>query len=227
MAKKLIAAALIPAIILAFFAACKKTFKYGLVITDNEGKTRVVATDDSGKAVMDEAGNLIVIETEKNGKPATDKDGKQETNKVAHPDYYVNDEVIEGSKFVVPIPEGWEQSGKTVIRLTHKATGAEIDFMVKEGKSRTTVEAETEMLINTILENDDKATVSTANAKIAGAEALKYTLFSPKAGDGAGGDIVIYVFEKNSVVYLFQGVVKAQYRKQIDFEAVMNTVKFR
>ncbi|MEI6577868.1 MAG: hypothetical protein WCN92_00210 [Eubacteriales bacterium] len=223
MSKKYIAIFLAFCLILTSFSACKRTYKHAIVITDSEGKTRVLVTDDNGKAVTDEANNVIVIVTQANGDPVKDSDGKQETQKVAHPNYYVFKAIIEGKKFTITIPKGWVQSDASNVRLTNTETGGEINLLVKDGQNINNVNVYCGKFMDAAKKEDPAAKVDTTDIKICGVSATKYS-YNSKLNNS---EINLYVFEKNGTVYLFQTAVKNQFKDSVDFEALMNAIKFK
>lgn len=223
MSRKYIAMLLAFCIILASFAACKRTYKHGIIITDSDGKTRVIVTDNNGKAVTDEANNIIVIVTQANGDPVKDNDGKQETQKVAHPNYYVVDNVIEGNKFTVTKPEGWEQSDASNVRLINTETDGEINLLVKDGQNINNVNVYCGKFIDAAKKEDPASMVDTKDIKICGESATKYSYNS----DLNDTEINLYVFEKKGTVYLFQTSVKKEFKNSVDFEALMNNIRFK
>lgn len=223
MSKKYIALFLAFCVILTGFAACKKAYKYGIIITDSDGKTRVLATDDNGKAMTDEANNIIIIVTQANGDPVKDNEGNMETQKVGHPDYYVADNVVEGEKFSVKIPDGWKQSTAPDVRLTNIETGGEINFLVKKGQYINNVIVSAEQFMNAAEEQDPTAEIVVKDVKLCGVDATKYEYNSAKNASA----VTFYIFEKNGTVFLFQAAISNKYKDLVDFEAVMNSVEFK
>lgn len=223
MSKRYIATFLAFCVILSSFAACKRAYKHAMIITDSDGKTRVVLTDDNGKAVTDEANNIIVVVTQANGDPVKDSDGKQETQKVAHPNYYVIDDVVEGKKFTVTIPDGWVQGDASNVRFTHIETGGEINLLVKDGQNINNVNVYCGKFMDAAKKEDPGSKIDTTDIKICGVSATKYSYNS----DLNNSEINLYVFEKTGTVYLFQTAVKKEFIDSVNFEMVMNAIDFK
>lgn len=223
MNKKTVALVLAFVVFLGVFAACQRQNKYGILITDSDGKERVLATDKNGETVTDEANNIIVVVTGSDGKPVKTDNGDYETQRVAHPDFYEYKDVVEGAKFSVAIPEGWERTRAGSIRLTHKQTGAELDLMVKDGQKLDDLIVETDSFMARVEVNDPGAVFEYTQEDIFGVTAEKYYYKS----ETASAEMVVYVFEKNGTVFLFRSVVDNAYIDSIDFDAILKTVKFK
>jgi len=221
MGKKYIAIFLAFFIIIAGFAACKKANK--IVITGSDGKTRVLATNDAGETMTDDAGNLIIVVTDAKGDVSKDAKGNTETQKVAPPDYYVYDKVIETPKFSVAIPDGWVQSRAGNVRLTQTKTQGELDLIVESGKTVGYIKYTSQTFMDNAKKKDPKAEVSKTDINICGVKAVKYHYKSTQFA----AQINLYVLEKNGTVYLFESVIKNEFIESVDFEKVMNTVKFK
>jgi hypothetical protein len=217
MAKRYMALFLVFFMILAGFAGCKKG---GIIITDNEGKTRVLATDEDGETMTDDAGNLIVV--------VTGADGSKETQKVAPPSFYVLDDVIEGSKFSVALPKGWEQSGTGDISIVNEETDAELVFMIKGNKPIEDVVDEAVAILD-VLATQTGSKLEITTVDIAGSSATKLYLPGNNSAESPENDRDwnAYIFEKNGTVFLFRGIVEGKYRDSVDFEAIINSVKFK
>lgn len=199
-------------LMLGVFGACKRATK-GIVITDNEGKTRVLATNDKGETMTDEAGNLIIL--------VTGLDGKEETQRVAMPDSYVSGKTIETKKYTVVIPKGWEQdTGLGDVKLIHKKTDGEINLVTMDGKTLEYAIDEAEQFMMSI--ENEGGTVETTAATICEVEAKKYV-----ARAGNGNPITFYIFEKNGTVYSFYTAVAEEHKDSVDFEAVINSIVFK
>lgn len=217
MAKRYMALILVFFVMLAGFAACKKG---GIVVTDNEGKTRVLATDEKGETMTDDAGNLIVV--------VTGADGGKETQKVAPPSYYVLDDVIEGSKFSIAVPKGWKQSGTGDITIVNEETNAELVLMIKENKTLENAVDEAVAILDAVAEQSGSKLERTT-VDIDGVSATKLFMPGNTAAESpeSDRDWNAYIFEKNGTVFLFRGIVEEKYRDSVDFEAIINTVKFK
>jgi hypothetical protein len=222
MGKKYIAIFLVFFVIIGSFAACKKANK-GIVITGSDGKTRVLATNNAGETLTDNAGNLILVVTDAKGDVSKDSNGNAETQKVAPPEYYLINNSVECSKFSVVIPDGWQQSRADNIRLIQIKTGGELDLMVKAGSTVDDVMYSSQTFMDSAKKQDPKAEFGTTTANICGVKATKYHYKSTKFA----AQINLYVFEKSGIVYLFESVIKNEYISSVDFEKVMNTVKFK
>lgn len=210
--KKVVALFIVFVLMLGLFGACKKATK-GIVITDNEGKTRVLATNDKGETMTDEANNLIIL--------VTDFDGKEETQRVAMPDSYVSGKTIQTKKYTVLIPKGWEQdSGLGDVKLIHKKTDGEINLVTMDGKTLEYAIDSMEQFAESI--KDEGGTVEVAQATICGVEAAKYSLENADTGI-----ITFYIFEKNGTVYSFYTAATNENKDSVDFEAIINSIVFK
>lgn len=222
MSKKYFALFLVFVIVLSGFAACIKS-NPGIVITGSDGKTRVLATNDNGETMTDDAGNLIIAVTDKNGKGARDKEGNYETQRVAPPDYYVLENFIESPKFSVPVPAGWEQSTTSNIRLTHTATKGEINLYIEDGQTLTQVSDAVQEFMDMTATKDPNAEFKVETVKICGVSATRYLYSSTQFS----AEMAVYVFEKNGTSFQFQTVIAKENKDIVDFESVINTIKFK
>lgn len=120
-------------------AACKRTSPYGLVVTDREGMEHVVMTDANGVTVVDSLGNLVEIMTDSgnkkpiaaptdNGTTYAGQVGEYETHAITFPGIIQNGDQLEDKDCTLTLPEGWEQTGKSMMILKHKETGATISI---------------------------------------------------------------------------------------------------
>ncbi len=210
--KKYIALFVVFVLMLGVFGACKKSAK-GITITDSEGKTRVLATNDKGETMTDDAGNLIIL--------ATDFDGKEETQRIAMPDYYIDGNTIQAKTYTMVIPKGWEKDdGVSDVRLVHKSTKGEINLVTMDGKTLDDALASADSLVEPI--EKEGGTVEITKTTICGVEADKYTV-----AQGETGTITFYIFEKNGTVYSFYTVATAQDKDSVDFEAIINSIVFK
>ncbi len=222
MNKKYFAVFLLFIFVLSVFAACIKA-NPGIIITGSDGKTRVLATNDNGETMTDSAGNIIIVMTDAKGKAARDKNGDQVTQKVSPPNYYIYNKVIEGPKFSVAIPEGWEQSDASNIRLKKTSTNAELNLMVEDGQTLAQVKDAVEEFMDKAAAEDPDAVFKVETIKLCGVSATMYLYDSEKYT----ARMVFYVLEKNGTDFLFQGAVGNEYKESVDFESVINTIKFK
>lgn len=210
--RKTVAFFIIFVLMLGLFGACKKATK-GIVITDNEGKTRVLATNKEGETMTDDAGNLIIM--------ATGLDGEQETQRVAMPDYYVSGKTIETKNYTVHIPKGWEQdTGLGDVKLVHQKTQSEINLVTMKDKTLESAIESAELFIEPIEEQG--GTVETTKTTIYGVEATKYVMANVDTGT-----ITFYIFEKDENVYSFYTVTTQEDKDHVDFETIMNSIVFK
>jgi hypothetical protein len=194
------------------FAACKKAEKNGIPIIDDKGTTRVLATNDSGETMTDDAGNLIIV--------VTDNAGNAETQRVAPPDYYQYGDTIETPKYSLTIPKGWEKTGSGKdVRLSHPATNSELNLVTMDGKTYEDALDSAEQVAELF---KAEGTVETTDAVICGVDAIKYSMTKPDAGNA-----VFYIFEKNATVYSFYSVILKENEDSIDAEAIFNSIVFK
>lgn len=213
MRNKMAALLLVFTLILCLFAACGKDKVNGIAIVDSEGTTRVLATNDNGETMTDDAGNLIIV--------VTNADGKEETQRVAPPDYYVNGNIIETPKYTVTIPKGWEQSaGLGDVRLIHTSTKSELNLVTLKDKTLEDAIFSAEEVMD--LMRNEGGTVETVQTTICGVEATQYSV--SKADSGT---VVFYIFEKNGTVYSFYAVADKENRDSVGFEALINSIQFK
>ena len=210
---KIAALLLVFTLMFCVFAACKRDKVNGIAVVDNEGTSRVLATNDNGETMTDDAGNLIIV--------VTNADGKEETQRVAPPDYYVKGNIIETPKYTVTIPKGWEQStGLGDVRLIHTDTKSELNLVTLIGKTLEDGLASAEEVMG--LMRNEGGTVETAQTTICGVEATKYSI--SKSDSGA---VTFYIFEKNGTVYSFYSVAAGENGESIDFETLINSIQFK
>lgn len=213
--KTYIALFVIFVLMLGLFGACKKAGK-GIIVTDSEGKTRVLATNEKGETMTDEANNIVIL--------VTGLDGKEETQRVAMPDYYVSGSTIETKTYTVKVPKGWEQgNGISDITLVHKSTNAEINLFKMDGKTLEYANIEAELLMNAMRKEGD--TVETTQVTIYGVEGTKYT--ATRAEESKTTATSFYIFEKNESVYSFYTIVDDKDKDRVDFEAIINAIVFK
>lgn len=109
MKKSIIAIILCTALILTTFAACGKKY---LTITDDDGVTHFLVTDDNGNTVINSDGNIAVFNTDKNGKEVTEKGGEIYTEGLSFPNAIIDSgkNIYETADFQWKLPEDWTLS---------------------------------------------------------------------------------------------------------------------
>lgn len=221
MVKKGVSIILALLVVLTCFAACERKYKHGLLITDNKGKSYILATDKQGEIITDKAGNVAVLITNENGRPSTDEKGDQKTNFQSPPVYYTSGNVVEGEKFSVAIPKGWQLGDSEEITLKQKATGGELYLLVKENQTLKEAVSSLDDVLKQASTSKTKYTVE--NVKKFGVNVTKYNYKDTKNDV----DMVIYMFEKNKTVFMFRTTNKIGVAGKVDYETLMNTIKFK
>jgi len=213
MRKKTIVFFIVFVLMLCIFAACKKDEVNGIVIVDNNGTTRVLATNDNGETMTDDAGNLIVV--------VTDAEGKSETQRVAPPAYYADGDTIQTLKYSLTVPKGWSyKSVGNNLKLTNTDTNSELNLVTMEGKTLEDAIASADQTMELFKK---EGTVEVSQTVICGVDATKYTITKADSS----GTVIFYIFEKNGTVYSFYSVVVQAYKDSIDFETIINSIKFK
>ena len=206
----------ISAVILLFvaliflFAACKKQ---GITIVDDQGKTRILATDEKGETMTDDAGNIIIM--------ATGLDGENETQRIAMPDFYVSGKTVNTPDYSLTLPRGWTQSGgANTLRLKNKKGDVELTLVTMEGKTIEHALASAEQVVE--LMEREGGTAETAEATVCGEEA---TLFTVVKGDE--GRIVFRIFEKNGTVFSFYSVTTGKDTDVAEADKIIESIIFK
>ncbi len=218
-------------------AACEKGSRYGVFITDEQGMTHVLVTNANGETIQDGKGNLVEVVTDSDKKkpiinPAqtvtvTDESGvaseynlpeEYQTQSITFPVFIEDEDSVEVAEYVMPKPEGWEMTGSQSIILKHTETETIIDTY--EGGYASIEEA-----LETIEEQRQNLTkeipYSYEDVEICGTTGVKchYDL----------GDMQRYLYFvlENGIVYRFGVTIKNQYEDKVDYEAILNGIKFR
>jgi hypothetical protein len=134
--------------LLFVFAACNRHSRYGTIIVDQQGMEHVVMTDANGVTVIDSDGNLIEIVTDsgnkkpialptQDGTAAAGRDVEYQTHPVTFPGVVENDSVVEDAICRLTLPEGWEQTGNSILLLQNTQTGAQIQISTDIGGTAT------------------------------------------------------------------------------------------
>ena len=212
MTKKTVVFLIVFILMLCVLAACNKNKAHGIVVVDNKGTTRVLATNDNGETMTDDAGNLIVV--------VTDAEGKSETQRVAPPDYYADGNTVQTPKFSLAVPKGWTyKSIGNNLKLTQTETNSELNLVTMDGKTLDEAIASADETMDLFRK---EGTVEISQTVVCGVDAAKYTI--TKADTGT---VIFYIFEKNATVYSFYSVVVQEYKDSIDFETIINSIKFK
>lgn len=220
-------------------ASCEKRSRYGALITDEMGMTHVLLTDANGVTVQDGYGHLVEVVTDSDSKKpvvipgrtvtVTGDGGKvvseyevleaYQTQSISFPAFIENEDSVEVARYIMPKPKGWEMTGSGSIILKNTDTGAIIDTYeggyesVEEGLEA--IEEQRVKLTKEIPYNVE------GNYKICGTEGVKchYDL-----GDTQR---YLYLVMINDTVFRFGVTVKTEHDGKVDYEGILNGIKFR
>jgi hypothetical protein len=225
---------------LFILASCEKKSRYGVLITDEIGMTHVLVTDANGQTVQDGNGHLVEVVTDSDSKkpivnPArtvtvTDDSGsvvsefevpeEYQTQSITFPAFIENEDSVEVARYIMPKPGGWEMIGSLSIILKHTETETVIDTYEGDYSSLEEGLDDLEAKRAKLTEKDIPFTVE-KNYKICGTTGIKcrYDL----------GDMQRYIYfvMMNDTVYRFGVSVKTEYDGKIDYEGILNGIKFR
>lgn len=208
MKKQIIAGICLLALLISVFAACaKKQF-----ITDEEGRTHVLALDKDGSTMVDDKGWLAI----------QNEDG---TAYVTFPKYIRHKDMLETYHFKLPLPEVWEMDGET---LTKKGTDIKVYMHIQQNvtnydeiKKKQEDDAR-EMLKKGLIEQE----AGYLSLGLAGAKnSDRYDfILKTDAGNVYAETYNIYV---GTTLYSFAATVPAEQKDTLNFTALLAGIKFR
>jgi hypothetical protein len=219
------------------FAACEKKSRYGVLITDEIGMTHVLATDSDGATIQDGNGNLVEVVTDSDSKKPIplpnaqsgtegEKDGEKQkrakeyqTQSITFPAFIENRDSVEVAAYVMPKPKGWEMTGSASIIL--KDTGTETIIDTYEGGYATVQEGREAIDEQRVKLEKDIPFSYEEDYKICGTSGIKchYDL-----GDTQR---YLYLVMVNDTVYRFGVTIKTEHDGKVDYEGILNGIKFR
>ncbi len=233
MHKKTIAAFAAFLAALTLCASCGKQAKspYGKVIVDKRGIEHVVMTDASGKEMLDERGNLIEIVTDsdnkkpiaaptENGTLAEVQEGEYETAAITYPGVARKGKTLENQYLTVEIPRGWEQNGNRNITLKQTSTGAQITFYPNLDGSLDSILERQSSERDVVSDIDFQYTRGNHNVGT-------YTATFERMVFGESVLYNYYIWTERSMLHEIACVVPIDQEQNVDFDVVLQTVRFK
>lgn len=197
MKKSVIAIILCTVLILTTFAACGKKY---LTITDEDGITHFLLTDDNGNTVVNADGNIAVVNTDKNGEIVTEKGGEIYTEGLTFPSVVISkDNIYENVDFQWKFSDEWTLSPLSIENKNKKYS---ITVSTVEGSFSDAIKAAQDE-INSFSEEFYNLLKPTEQAfSIIGArQAEKFTYTHGYPDDPETKYVCAYYIEINNTVY--------------------------
>lgn len=183
-------------------------------VKDSNGKvfSSIVGTD--GFLLLGDRDELAITVDDGKGKPGKNAKGEYVTQVEPFPGVLTVGKEVQ-TKFVrMPLPEKWINISDELIKLSYEKDDIGLEFVVNErsGMSAKECQAEIENLMSGILEGKKE------KVQLDFAEAVKLDYESK---------ILIYIFNAEGRTYFVKINGDEKLLKEINFEEIINTMKFR
>ncbi len=214
MVKKFILFSCIMSVLLLSVCGCKNTATEEKLttrtVTDTEGNTYVALADADGFLVLGDKDGLSVCVSDENGNPGKNSDGEFITKSVTFPRVLISDGEIFTKFFRMPIPDGWKNKSDDLVKLA-------------KGKNTLTVNSKDDITVR-----DYTNEIKNIMWAIGKAEEEKVSLsFGDAVKLNYENRVVIYIFEAEGRAYSVKISADEKTFEEVNFEEIINTIKFR
>ena len=180
------------------------------VATDSSGKEYSVIVDSEGFLSLGDRDGLAVCTTDENGNPGKNADGEFVTRVEKFPSVLMVDGEIHTKFFRLTVPEGWTSTSDELVRLNSGTATLTVN-----DRGNTSVKECTEEIKN-IMSAIGECKEDKAELQFADAVKLTYE-----------NRIAIYIFEAEGRTYFVRATADEKLFEEMDFEEIINTIKFR
>ncbi len=220
MIKKSIPAALVIFLLILTMCSCDNSHGKAEEITevkvaeDSEGNSFSVIADGDGFFKLGDKSNLVITVDDGKGKPGKNADGEFVTRVVDFPGTLRAGNEIYTKFLRITLPENWKNESDSIVKLSCKKDGKKVTLTINErsGMSVKECQAEIEDML-TILGDIEQEKVS-----LDFAEAVKLT---------CQNKIAVYIFNAEGRTYYVKINADEKLFEEINFEEIINTIKFR
>ena len=177
-------------------------------VTDSEGNSYTVLTDENGFPVIDEDGRIAITSGSKN------ETEEYATEKIDYPGILSSEDEIFTRFFNLAIPDKWQNKSDELVRIVYEDGEVSAEMTVNERPSLSMVEcvAEIEELTSAL----DKPEKTVVDLDFATATKL---VFMKK--------MLIYVFSVEERTYFVKFTSDSILTEKINYEEIVNMIKFR
>ena len=187
-------------------------------VKDGTGKSYSAIVGSDGFLLLGDRSQLAITVDDGKGKPGKNADGEFVTQAEEFPNTLVVDNEIQTKFMRIPIPENWKNESDELIKFTYNDGENEASFVVNERFSLTEEECRNEIknIMSVFSEPREE------NAELSFGYAVRMIFRDenmPKR--------VFYVFNAEGRTYFVRIVADESLFETIDFEEILNTMKFR
>ena len=182
--------------------------------TGSDGKTYSVVVDGDGFLALGDKDFLAVCVEDENGNPGKNSKGEYVTRAVPFPETLTVGKEIHTKFFRMALPDGWTSVSDDLVKLTLKKGDMTASLTVNDrtGSSVKECKEEVKKLMSGVGEGTEE------KVKLAFAEAVKLNYENK---------IAVYIFEKEDRVYFVKIYADEKLFEEVNFEEIINTIKFR
>ncbi len=183
-------------------------------VTDSEGKTYSSIVDADGFLMLGDKNGLAVTVDDGDGKPGKNAKGEYVTRVVDFPDTVIVGKEIHTKFLRVTVPDGWTSESDSFVKLKYIKDDLTAKLTVNERADASVKECTAE--IKSLMSAIGKPKEEKVKLQFADAIKLNYE-----------NRIVVYVFNAEDRTYFVKISADEKLFEEIDFEEIINTIKFR
>lgn len=224
MFKKLILPIAVICFLLSLMCSCNKTGAEAEETTalktaeDSKGKTYSAIIGSDGFLILSERSQLAITVDDGKGKPGKNADGELVTRAEQFPYTLVVENEIHTKFMRMPIPENWKNESDELVEFVYDKEGTEATFIVNERFGMTIEECKNDIknLMSILMKGTEE------NVTLAFGDAVKISYEReglPKT--------VFYIFNAEGRTYFARIIADESLFETINFEEIVNTMKFR
>lgn len=181
---------------------------------DSEGNSYSSIIGEDGFLMLGDRNNLAITVDDGEGKPGLNSKGEYVTKTAEFPKTVTVDGEIHTRFFKLKIPENWENTSENLVKIKLKKDSMTAEVTVNERPSQSLEECLTE--VEQIVSGVGK--VKTEDVKLSFAQAKKLSV---------ANRLSVYVFNVENRTYFVKVSADEKLFEEIDFEKIINTMKFR
>ncbi len=182
--------------------------------SDVKGNKYSVVLGDDGFLSLGKGQTLAIAVNDENGKPGKNFKGEYVTNTVKFPGILTVDDELHTKFYRMKVPENWKNKSEDLFKIEFVKGDAKAEITVNERFSMTVDECLKEVEdLTSLIGETQKSDVSFDFGQSKKIEVEKR--------------LILYVFSVEGKTYYVKCMADESLFEEIDFETIVNTIKFR